>query len=218
MILVKQLVFDYKTMLMQFDFSVPEGQKVAIVGASGAGKSTLLNLIAGFEKATSGEIWLNGQENTDTQPYQRPVSMLFQENNLFPHLNVLQNILLGLRPTLIPTSQELVAVEQVAEKVGLGQYLTRLPTALSGGQKQRVAIARCLLRDQPILLLDEPFSALDLVLRQEMLELLDQLCSDKNLTLLMVTHQLKEVESRINRVISIETGRINANYLVNMNS
>lgn len=200
---------------MYFDFAIPAGEKVAITGASGAGKSTLLNLLAGFERATSGEIWLNGQDFTLTQPYQRPISMLFQENNLFSHLTVSQNILLGLRATLKPSPQEKLAVQQVAQQVGLEQYLNCLPTALSGGQKQRVAIARSLLRERPILLLDEPFSALDPLLRQEMLDLIDRLCLSKNLTLLMVTHHLPEVIQRIDRVISIETGRINANYLVN---
>lgn len=200
---------------MYFDFAIPAGEKVAITGASGAGKSTLLNLLAGFERATSGEIWLNGEDFTLTQPYQRPISMLFQENNLFSHLTVSQNILLGLRATLKPSPQEKLAVQQVAQQVGLEQYLNCLPTALSGGQKQRVAIARSLLRERPILLLDEPFSALDPLLRQEMLDLIDRLCSSKNLTLLMVTHHLPEVIQRIDRVISIETGRINANYLVN---
>ncbi|TID20422.1 thiamine ABC transporter ATP-binding protein, partial [Avibacterium paragallinarum] len=182
--------------------------KVAMIGASGAGKSTLLNLIAGFELVDKGEIWLNGQNHTFTAPYQRPVSMLFQDNNLFTHLTVEQNIALGLKPSLSLNSQEKSQVAAAANAVGLADFLTRSPNALSGGQKQRVALARCLLRDKPILLLDEPFSALDPALRQEMLSLLDALCQQKKLTLLIVTHQPDELKGKIDRIISVQNGRI----------
>ena len=146
---------------MMFDLQVVEGERIAIVGPSGAGKSTLLNLIAGFVLPTQGNIWLNGENHTRSAPYERPVSMLFQENNLFPHLTVQQNLALGLKTSLKLTALEQEQIEQVADAVGLTSFLSRLPNSLSGGQKQRVALARCLLRDKPILLLDEPFSALD---------------------------------------------------------
>ena len=178
------------------------------MGASGAGKSTLLNLIAGFEYADSGEIWLNDKNHSKNPPHLRPVSMLFQENNLFMHLTVQQNIALGLQPNLKLNPQQNEQVKQVADAVGLGEFLTRLPTQLSGGQKQRVALARCLLRDQPILLLDEPFSALDPSLRQEMLQLLQQLCTQKNLTVLLVTHQPDELQGYVDRILTVENGRI----------
>ncbi|MCK3658910.1 thiamine ABC transporter ATP-binding protein [Pasteurellaceae bacterium Pebbles2] len=208
MIKLTQVQFQYKNMAMQFDLQVEKGQKVAVIGASGAGKSTLLNLIAGFELAHSGEICLNGELHNRTEPHQRPVSMLFQENNLFPHLSVQQNIALGLKPNLRLSPAEMQQVEQVASAVGLSEFLARKPTELSGGQKQRVALARCLLRDKPILLLDEPFSALDPTLRQEMLALLLQLCEQKALTLLIVTHQPNELMGKIDRVIQIENGMI----------
>ena len=208
MIKLDKVAFHYKQMPMYFDLHIKMGERVAVVGASGAGKSTLLNLIAGFEYADSGEIWLNGKNHSTNPPHLRPVSMLFQENNLFMHLTVQQNIALGLQPNLKLNPQQNEQVKQVADAVGLGEFLTRLPTQLSGGQKQRVALARCLLREQPILLLDEPFSALDPSLRQEMLQLLQQLCTQKNLTVLLVTHQPDELQGYVDRILTVENGRI----------
>ena len=196
------------TLPMTFDLQVAAGTRIAIVGPSGAGKSTLLNLIAGFVLPTRGEVWLNGENHTQSAPYERPVSMLFQENNLFPHLTVQQNLALGLKTSLKLTALEQDQIERVADAVGLTSFLSRLPNSLSGGQKQRVALARCLLRDKPILLLDEPFSALDPELRMEMLNLIDELCHSKKLTLLLVTHQPSELTGKVDRMLRIENGRI----------
>ena len=196
------------TLPMSFDLQVAVGERIAIVGPSGAGKSTLLNLIAGFVLPTRGEVWLNGENHTRSAPYERPVSMLFQENNLFPHLTVQQNLALGLKTSLKLTALEQDQIERVADAVGLTSFLSRLPNSLSGGQKQRVALARCLLRDKPILLLDEPFSALDPELRLEMLNLIDELCHNKKLTLLLVTHQPSELTGKVDRMLRIENGRI----------
>ena len=195
---------------MTFDLQVAAGERIAIVGPSGAGKSTLLNLIAGFVLPTQGKIWLNSENYTRSAPYERPVSMLFQENNLFPHLTVQQNLALGLKTSLKLTALEQDQIERVADAVGLTSFLSRLPNSLSGGQKQRVALARCLLRDKPILLLDEPFSALDPELRMDMLNLIDELCHSKNLTLLLVTHQPSELTGKVERMLRIENGRISA--------
>ena len=198
------------TLPMTFDLQVSAGERIAIVGPSGAGKSTLLNLIAGFVLPTQGNIWLNGENHTCSAPYERPVSMLFQENNLFPHLTVQQNLALGLKTSLKLTALEQEQIERVADAVGLTSFLSRLPNSLSGGQKQRVALARCLLRDKPILLLDEPFSALDPELRMDMLNLIDALCHSTNLTLLLVTHQPSELTDKVDRMLRIENGRISA--------
>ncbi|MDU5801989.1 MAG: ATP-binding cassette domain-containing protein, partial [Haemophilus parainfluenzae] len=151
MIKLNNVVFNYQSMPMVFDLQIQAQEKIAIIGESGAGKSTLLNLIAGFEYADSGEIWLNGENHTKTAPFERHVSMLFQENNLFTHLSVEENIALGLKPNLALNAEEKALVEQAASAVNLQDFLTRKPIALSGGQKQRVALARCLLRDKPIL-------------------------------------------------------------------
>ena len=208
MIKLNNVVFNYQSMPMVFDLQIQAQEKIAIIGESGAGKSTLLNLIAGFEYADSGEIWLNGENHTKTAPFERPVSMLFQENNLFTHLSVEDNIALGLKSNLALNAEEKALVEQAASAVNLQDFLTRKPTALSGGQKQRVALARCLLRDKPILLLDEPFSALDPKLRIEMQDLMDRVCEEKKLTMLLVTHQPKEIERHIDRVIEIHQGKV----------
>lgn len=193
---------------MRFNLSLKKGETVAIVGASGAGKSTLLNLIAGFILPNAGEIWLNGENCTFRSPADRPVSMLFQQHNLFGHLTVAQNLALGLKPNLHLTSVEKAQVKTAAQAVGLADYLDRLPSSLSGGQQQRVAIARCLLRDRPILLLDEPFSALDPELRREMCDLILDLCQRKKLTLLMVTHQVDEVANKVGRIFEVKNGEL----------
>ncbi|MEX4602933.1 thiamine ABC transporter ATP-binding protein [Haemophilus influenzae] len=208
MIYLNNVILNDKTLPMCFNLNVKAGERVAIIGESGAGKSTLLNLIAGFEFPAKGEIWLNDKNHTRNVPYERPVSMLFQENNLFPHLTVQQNLALGIKPSLKLTALEQEKIEQVACSVGLGDYLQRLPNSLSGGQKQRVALARCLLRDKPILLLDEPFSALDQKLRVEMLALIAKLCDEKDLTLLLVTHQPSELIGSIDQVLVVENGQI----------
>ncbi|PID62872.1 MAG: thiamine ABC transporter ATP-binding protein [Gammaproteobacteria bacterium] len=188
---------------LHFDLSVQQGEKVALVGPSGVGKSTLLSLIVGFAFAQQGEIWLAGERHVSTPPHQRPVSILFQDHNLFDHLSVEKNIALGIAPNLKLSDKQRRDIESIAEKVGLGDYLKRLPSELSGGQQQRVALARCLLRERPILLLDEPFSALDKDLRQEMLALLTTLCDEKGLTLLMVTHQPEELHGFVDRIVSL---------------
>ncbi|KIE95971.1 putative thiamin ABC transporterATP-binding protein [Actinobacillus pleuropneumoniae] len=131
--------FDYEQIPMHFVLEVPKGQRVAIVGESGAGKSTLLNLIAGFEQPTSGQIWLNNFNHTATQVAERPVSMLFQDNNVFPHLTVEQNIGLALIPSLKLNSDQKAQVQQIAEQMGIADLLNRRADQLSGGQKQRVA-------------------------------------------------------------------------------
>lgn len=208
MIYLNNVILNDKTLPMCFNLNVKAGERVAIIGESGAGKSTLLNLIAGFEFPAQGEIWLNDKNHMRSAPYERPVSMLFQENNLFPHLTVQQNLALGIKPSLKLTVLEQEKIEQVACSVGLGDYLQRLPNSLSGGQKQRVALARCLLRDKPILLLDEPFSALDQKLRVEMLALIAKLCDEKDLTLLLVTHQPSELIGSIDQVLVVENGQI----------
>jgi len=202
------ITFNYKQMPMQFTLSVQKGERVAIIGESGAGKSTLLNLIAGFDLPTSGEIWLNNCNHTQTEVASRPVSMLFQDNNLFPHLTVEQNIGLALVPSLKLNAGQKAQVAEIADKMGIAEFLARRADQLSGGQKQRVALARTLLRDKPILLLDEPFSALDLKRREELQQLVAKLCQERNLTLLMVTHQIEESRALFDRILCVENGRI----------
>ena len=202
------LIFNYENSPMHFVLQVEQGERLAIIGESGAGKSTLLNLIAGFETPASGQILLNHCDHTQTQPAERPVSMLFQDNNLFPHLTVAQNIGLALAPSLSLNATQQQQVREITEKMGIESLLSRRADQLSGGQKQRVALARTLLRDKPILLLDEPFSALDPIRRHELQQFILEICIERNLTLLMVTHQLEETKNLFTRVVEIREGKV----------
>ncbi len=208
MIALEKLTYFYQHLPMRFDFHVKPGERIAILGPSGAGKSTLLNLVAGFLMADSGELRLNGESHLETAPAKRPVSILFQENNLFPHLTIGQNIALGLHPGLRLSAEQRETLRQIADRVGLADLLDRLPSQVSGGQRQRAALARCLVRHQPILLLDEPFSALDPALRQEMLDLVESVCQERQFTLLMVSHNLDDAMRIAKRTVLIVDGQI----------
>ncbi|RNM04727.1 thiamine ABC transporter ATP-binding protein ThiQ [Dickeya undicola] len=208
MIALDKLTYLYQLLPMRFDLQVQPGERIAILGPSGAGKSTLLSLIAGFLPADSGRLLLNGQDHLTTPPAKRPVSILFQENNLFPHLTLAQNIALGLHPGLKLNAEQWDTLRDIASRMGLSTLLERLPSQVSGGQRQRAALARCLIRQQPILLLDEPFSALDPALRQEMLSLVDEISRDRQLTLLMVSHQLEDAARIAPRSVLVVDGRI----------
>lgn len=198
----------YQHLPMRFSLSVRPGEMIAVLGPSGAGKSTLLNLIAGFLQPASGSIIIENNDHTYTPPARRPVSMLFQENNLFTHLTVRQNIALGMDPGLKLNDAQRQKLEKIAGQMGITTFIDRLPGELSGGQRQRVALARCLVREQPILLLDEPFSALDPALRQEMLALVKEVCQRQQLTMLMVSHSIEDAARIAPRSVVIAEGRI----------
>ncbi|WP_253379459.1 thiamine ABC transporter ATP-binding protein ThiQ [unidentified bacterial endosymbiont] len=198
----------YQHLPMRFTLSVRQGERIAVLGPSGAGKSTLLNLITGFLQPASGSIQIENRDHAHTPPSRRPVSMLFQENNLFTHLTVRQNIGLGMDPGLKLDDAQRQKLELIAGQMGITALLDRLPGELSGGQRQRVALARCLVREQPVLLLDEPFSALDPALRQEMLALVKDVCQRQQLTMLMVSHSIEDAARIAPRSVVIAEGRI----------
>jgi len=174
---------------LRADLSIEEGQKVALLGPSGGGKTTLLSALAGFKSPHEGRIVWQDTDITDMPPAKRPMTFLFQDHNLFPHLTVAQNIGLGIRPNLRLSEVENQVVEDALARVGLKGHGPKRPSQLSGGQQQRVAIARALLRDKPILMLDEPFAALGPALKHEMLDLVGELVEASKATLIMVTHQ-----------------------------
>ncbi len=192
------------------NLSVDAGARVAVIGPSGAGKSTLLAGIAGYLRPTSGTLSIEGREVTSLEPGQRPLSILFQDSNLFPHLTVFQNVALGLRPNLRLTDAEVKAVEAALDRVGLAGYGNRKPAALSGGQQSRVALARTLLRERPLLLLDEPFAALGPALKVEMLDLVAQLGDERGTTILMVSHDPDDARHLCDQAILVADGRADA--------
>lgn len=174
------------------NWSAAPGSRITIMGPSGAGKSSLLAAIAGFLPPTDGSVRWNGQDLTPMPPGERPLTILFQEQNLFPHLTVAQNIGLGLRPDLRLGREDLAQVEQALEDVGLSGIGARRAAQLSGGQASRAALARALLRARPLLLLDEPFAALGPALRAEMLALVGEIADKTAALVLLVTHDPKD--------------------------
>lgn len=173
---------------MLFNLHLKAGKTGVIVGPSGSGKSTLLNLVAGFEAPLSGRILIGDEEISSEAPAGRPVTMVFQENNLFAHLDVRANVSLGRSPSLKLSEADRLAVQNAIDRVELTGKENRKPEALSGGERQRVAIARALVRDKPVLLLDEAFASLGPALRQQMLDLIRELQQETGITILMVTH------------------------------
>jgi thiamine transport system ATP-binding protein len=191
-----------------FDCRLPQGMITAITGPSGSGKSTLLNLIAGFETPDAGTIMIDGRDVVQLAPAERPVSVIFQDNNLFSHLDVFTNIALGINPSLKLTGRERQSVSNALERVGLAGFEKRLPPNLSGGERQRVAMARALVRHRSVLLLDEPFAALDPGLRAGMADLLSSLHQETGNTVLLVTHKPEEVQQLAKHVVFMDKGKI----------
>ena len=208
MIDIDRLSFAYEDMPMCFSLQVARSECMAIIGPSGAGKSTLLSLIAGFERPLGGSVLIDGVDLGDLRPDQRPVSTLFQEHNLFSHLSVEQNVGLALHPGLKLDLGHRRDISEVLERVGLTGLERRMPAELSGGQRQRVALARTLARRKPVLLLDEPFSALDPPLRRSMLELVDGIRRDRGLTIMMVSHLPDDAAHIAQRVAFVQDSHI----------
>ena len=195
---------------LRADFALAAGARVAIIGPSGAGKSTLVEALCGFAPLADGRIVLHGQDITEARPEDRGIAMLFQDGNLFPHLTIAQNVGLGLRPALRLSADEQARVVDALTQVGLEGLGHRKPAALSGGQQSRAALARVLMQDQPVLVLDEPFAALGPALRAEMLDLLQVLLDKTGATLLMVSHSPEDARRIANDVIFVADGAAQA--------
>ena len=208
MLKLDKIKFSYAKLDFEFDFELANGQCLAVMGESGSGKSTLLNLIAGFLGADSGTINFNNQRIDQLSPQLRPLTILFQEHNLFNHLSVFKNIGLGINPSLKLNHTQEQSIIEALDKVNLQDMGERLPETLSGGQRQRVAIARCLVRSRPILLLDEPFGGLNEELKTEIKTLLSDLKTELNLTMLWVTHDSSDVEEIADQWMRINNGKI----------
>lgn len=209
-ITLDKVSFAFGDTAMLFNLQLSGGATGVIIGPSGSGKSTLLNLIAGFETPQSGSITINDHEISRQPPAQRPVSMVFQDNNLFAHLDVRANVGLGRSPALKLTTKDEAAIASALTRVGLSGKEHRKPEALSGGERQRVAIARALVRDQPVLLLDEAFASLGPALRHQMLDLIHQLQLETGITVLMVTHSAEDALRFDSTLFFLENGQIRA--------
>ena len=201
------------------DFSLPEGTRAALIGPSGGGKSTILAAISGLLEIEKGRISAAGQNLAGIHPGKRPFSIIFQDNNHFPHMTARQNVGLGLRPDLRLDTSEIERVDSALKRVGLEEWSERRPGDMSGGQQSRISLARVLVQDRPWMLLDEPFSALGPSLKTEMLALVKGLCDETGAGLLMVTHDPNDAVYACEQTILVadnstfppqETGRIMA--------
>ena len=187
---------------------VKEGEFVVLLGPSGCGKTTLLRVIAGLETADEGRVEIGGRDVTSLPPRRRGIAMVFQNYAVFPHLTVFENVAFGLRMRKAPAAEVTERVRRVAALVQIGDLLERYPAQLSGGQRQRVAMARALAVDPVVLLMDEPLSNLDALLRLEMRAELKKLLTDLQTTTLYVTHDQVEAMSLADRIAVMKDGRI----------
>lgn len=188
-------------------FTVEDGSFTVLLGPSGCGKSTTLRMIAGLEDVTSGEVWIAGKEVTRLEPSKRALSMVFQSYALFPHLDVAENIVFGLKVRKVGKAEREERLDRVARLVGLEDYLERKPAQLSGGQRQRVALARAIIAEYPVCLMDEPLSNLDAKLRAEMRAEIRRIQQELGITMLYVTHDQTEAMSMADQVVLLRDGR-----------
>ena len=194
--------------LQPIGLTIKEGEFFTLLGPSGCGKTTLLKLVAGLLAADNGEIWVGDVNLTEVPPEARKFAMVFQQSLLFPYMTVEDNVAFGLKMQKIGKKQRLADARGMLEHVGLSGYGSRFPNALSGGQQQRVALARALVANPQVLLMDEPFSALDPGLREEMRELLSRIQKEFRVTVLFVTHDREEAFQLSDRIGVMSEGSL----------
>lgn len=191
-----------------FNLEVKRGEFVTFLGPSGCGKTTTLRMIAGFEMPTSGEILLNGEDISQLPANKRPINTVFQRYALFPHMNIYDNIAFGLKLKKLPKEEIRKKVKRVLDIVDLEGFENRKISTLSGGQQQRIAIARALVNEPEILMLDEPLGALDLKMRQEMQLELKHMHDELGITFIYVTHDQEEALTMSDKIVVLSEGRI----------
>ena len=191
---------------LRADWSVASGEKVAVIGPSGAGKSSLLMAIAGFFAPSSGRVLWQGRDLTNLAPAERPISLLFQDQNLFPHLTLAQNLGLGLKSGRKLVPADIAQIDVALARTGLAGMGARRPAELSGGQQGRAALARALLRARPLMLLDEPFAALGPALKAEMLALVCEVAKAQGAAVLMVTHDPADAHRLGGKTVLVTAG------------
>ena len=207
MLQIKDVVLKNGSFSLSLDLPPLETGIYAMIGPSGGGKSTALAAIAGFQTLNVGKVLWQGRDISTAAPAKRPVAILFQDNNLFPHLSIERNVALALSHRNRLTQDEKTKVSKALARVGLEAHGTKKPALLSGGQQSRAALARILLQDKPILLLDEPFSALGPALRHDMLDLVAEIASEKKTIVIMVTHAVSDARRIAKETIFIGNGK-----------
>ena len=200
--------FEENYLAISANLSLESDKIYAIIGPSGAGKSTFLNLISGFSEISSGSILWNEQEISDLPPSKRNISILFQDNNLFPHLSVWRNLALAVSHWPKISNDDEAKLHSVISEVGIRGLENRKPSQLSGGQQSRVALARVLLQKNKILLLDEPFAALGPSLKDQMLELIEKIARNRGLLVLMVTHDPADANKIAPQTIVVKNNKV----------
>lgn len=187
---------------------VYEGEILTLLGPSGCGKSTILRTVGGFLDVTSGDILINGKSIVNLPPEKRPTAMVFQSYNLWPHMTIYENLAYGLKLRKVPAAEIKSNITKMLQMVSMPGCEKKFPGQLSGGQQQRIAIARSLLLKPELLLLDEPFSALDAKIRQQMREELKKIQQDLGITVVFVTHDQEEAMALSHRIVVMNKGKI----------
>jgi spermidine/putrescine ABC transporter ATP-binding subunit len=200
--------FGKNVVLRDISLGIAEGEFLTVLGESGSGKTTLLRIVAGFENASSGELWMGGEQLDRLPPYRRRVNTVFQHYALFPHLTVEDNVGYGLRVARRPDAEIAARVGEALEKVKMTAYAKSKPSKISGGQQQRVALARALVNRPRLLLLDEPLSALDANLRRQMQLELKSLQREVGITFVFVTHDQEEAMVMSDRIALLRSGEL----------
>ena len=210
MLRLDHLALTYPNFTLTADWALDPAQIVAMIGPSGAGKSTLLMAIAGYFAPTAGRILWQGRDLAPLTPAERPVAVLFQDQNLFPHLTLQQNLGLALSPRLRLDAAQKVRVDQVLDRLGLNGMGARRPGDVSGGQQGRAALGRVLLQDRPVLLLDEPFAALGPALKTDLLGLVRDLAAETGALVLLVTHDPQDAQRFADQTVLVADGQAHA--------
>ena len=214
MLKINKLKYKIEKVSFEFYFELKSSQLVGVIGKSGSWKSTLFNLLSGFLKPKEGSIYFSDKNITNLKPFDRDISILFQDHNNFNHLNIFENIILGIDSDMIRTSNNLKLVRSIMKKVSLNIDLDKKVSNLSGGEQQRVSIARSLLRKKSILLLDEPFNSLDPGLRKILYEDIKAMSFSHKLITLISSHLIEELRNVTDKFLFIHQGKVVENKIL----
>ena len=214
MLKINKLKYKIEKASFEFNFELKSSQLVGVIGKSGSGKSTLFNLLSGFLKPKEGSIYFSDKNITNLKPFDRDISILFQDHNNFNHLNIFENIILGIDSDMKRTPNNIKLVRSIMKKVSLNIDIDKKVSNLSGGEQQRVSIARSLLRKKSILLLDEPFNSLDPGLRKILYEDIKTMSFSHKLITLISSHLIEELRNVTDKFLFIHQGKVVENKIL----